>query len=223
MTKNITAVAALVALGPFALSSLVLGRGTDSTDAAPAPAISVTTAVAVPEAVAGDPVRVAVSSTPRVSVSGADSEDRTRLDEALAAFRENGLDLPNLEVRFYDDQSECHGHQGLFQQSFTPWRLLICSDLQFVPTHELAHAWEAATLTDDDRDRYVEARGLITWADPAVAWSDRGVEEVAFILQQNLTASNPPLDFGDLDRASGRLRADHRPTVASEHRGMSCR
>jgi hypothetical protein len=191
MTKIITAAAAVVTLALFALASLVHRGGTDSTAVASTPTVLVTTAVAVPALAAGDPVRVAVGPSPSVSVSGADSEDRTRLDEALAAFRENGLDLPDLEVRFYDDQSKCHGHQGLFQQSFSPWRLLICSDLQFVPTHELAHAWEAATLTDDDRARYVEARGLTTWDDPDVVWDERGIEEVAFILQQNLTATNP--------------------------------
>jgi hypothetical protein len=193
MTKIITAVAAVVTLGLFALGSLVLGGRSDTTDAASAPAAPATAAIAAPAVVINVLAQVAVRSTPQVSVSGADSEDRTRLDEALAAFRENDLDLPNLDVRFFDDEAECHGHQGLFQQSFTPWRLLICSDLQFVPTHELAHAWEAATLTDDDRDRYVEARGLTTWDNPDVAWDERGVEDVAFILQQNLTTTNPPL------------------------------
>ena len=125
-------------------------------------------------------------------------------------------------MRFYDDQRGCHGHQGLFQQSFTPWRLLICSNLRFVPTHELAHAWEAANLADDDRVRYVDARGLTTWADPAAAWSDRGVEDVAFVIQQNLTATNPRMTSTTwIERAAAYELITGRPSPLNT-RGMSC-
>ena len=200
MTKILTVALAAVALAVFVIASLVLGGGSDFADGAatlPAPVTAPITAP-VPATIAPVPVisvpdRMAVSSTPRVSVSGADSEDWTRLIEALATFSENGLELPDLEVRFFDDQSECFGHQGLFQTSFTPWRLLICSDLKFVPTHELAHAWEAANLTDDDRDRYVEGRRMTSWDDPDLAWDERAVEDLAFIVQQNLTATSPAL------------------------------
>lgn len=136
---------------------------------------------------------VAVSMTPTVTTVGATAADESALADALARFRSNGLPLPDLDVRFFDDEADCGGHYGLFQQQFTPWRILVCSDLAFVPTHELAHAWEAANLSDEDRDRYLEARGLGTWSDPASPWKERGVEDAAFMIQQNLTVTSAPL------------------------------
>lgn len=69
----------------------------------------------------------------------------------------------------------------------------MCSELAFVLTHELAHAWEAANLTDADRTRYVDVRGLASWNDPADSWKDRGVEDAAFMIQQNLMVSTPSM------------------------------
>jgi hypothetical protein len=134
-----------------------------------------------------------VSLSPRVVVVGADADQRLWLDEALVRFAANGLELPDLEVRFFDDDAACGGHQGLFQQSFTPWRILICSDLEFVATHELAHAWEAANVDDDFRAAYVARRGLPTWNGSGFDWNERGVEDLAFVVQQNLMATDPPL------------------------------
>jgi len=136
---------------------------------------------------------VAVSMTPTVTTVGATAADESALADALARFSSNGLPLPDLDVRFFDDEADCGGHYGLFQQQFTPWRILVCSDLAFVPTHEFAHAWEAANLSDEDRDQYLEARGLGTWSDPAAPWKERGVEDAAFMIQQNLTATSAPL------------------------------
>jgi hypothetical protein len=66
----------------------------------------------------------------------------------------------------------------------------VCSELDFVVTHELAHAWESVTLDEDDRDRYLALRGLSTWDDHSVAWGQRGEEDAAFIVQQNLMSSS---------------------------------
>lgn len=192
MTKYAATITALIPLTPLALAGLVFGGGTWTVDPDTA-----TVAVADPEPIdvsIDGPGPVTVALTPSVAVVGADAEERARLDQALARFRDNGLELPDLTVRFSGHQGDCAGHLGLFEQSVTPWRLSICSELAFVPTHELAHAWEAANLTDDDRARHTLARGLASWNDPGVAWKDRGVEDVAFIIQQNLMATNPPLE-----------------------------
>lgn len=129
-----------------------------------------------------------VSLHPTVVVNGASAEEQGRVDDALARFGAAGLLLPDLEVVFADDVAECGGHDGLFRDRVTPWQVLVCSDLAFVVTHELAHAWEAANLDDDDRAHYTERRGLTTWNSPDVGWGERGVEDMAFMLQQNLMA-----------------------------------
>jgi hypothetical protein len=141
-----------------------------------------------------EPEPAAVSLTPDVTVIGASGEQQVAVDDAVARFRSAGLELPDVEIRFLADEAGCDGHLGLFQRGFTPWRVLVCSDLAFVPTHELAHAWEAANLDDDERARYVEARGMPTWDDRDADWNERGIEDAAFIVQQNLMAKHPNLD-----------------------------
>ena len=170
MTRS-TAVAALTAVvvGGF------LPGGTDS---------------ALP-VVSAPPLAVGVSATPHITVVGAGEAQRATLHDALGRFREHGLDLPDLEVRFSGDQADCHGHVGGFDERRR--RVVVCSELPFVLTHELAHAWAAANLDDTDRDRYLDARGLTTWDDREAPWNERGVEDAAFVIQQNLTATNPPL------------------------------
>ena len=139
------------------------------------------------------PAQVHVSARPNVTAEGGSADQQAHLDEALARFRDHGLELPDLEVRFSDDEAECEGNAGVFENSFTPWRLSICSESSYVPTHELAHAWEAANLDDDARAHYVEARHLTNWNDPAAGWVERGVEDAARMMQQNLMATNPQL------------------------------
>lgn len=124
---------------------------------------------------------------------GADAEQAAHVEEVLARYQRAGLALPDLEIRFDDDPAECRGHDGLFQEQYTPWRVLICSDLPYVFPHELAHAWEAANLTDEARRRYVARFGLTTWDGRDVPWNQRGEEHAAFVIQQNLrdTSADP--------------------------------
>ncbi len=130
--------------------------------------------------------RIDVSTTPRVTVRYGTSAHHQRLDLALARFREAGLALPDLEVVFAGTETSCKGHHGLFQQSHTPWRITICSDVGFVYEHELAHGWLAATMTDEQREGFMDLRGYTVWSDHDVPWNERGIEGVAFIIQQGL-------------------------------------
>jgi hypothetical protein len=134
----------------------------------------------------------AAAPGPVVVVLGA-AADRAAVDQSLARFADNDLTLPDLEIRFSADEADCEGHLGLFLPRSPTWRVVVCSDLPFVVTHELAHAWEAANLSDDERDRYVGARGLTNWNDPGADWNDQGIEDAAFVIQQNLMADRPPV------------------------------
>jgi hypothetical protein len=166
MAKFVTAAAVLVLA--FVASDLHAAPGSD---------VVVVTSIAS---------RPSLSLTPSVDVRGADRAQRAAVDEAVGRFRSAGLELPDIEVVFSDTDVACAGHEGLFERRFDPWRISVCSDLAFVITHELAHAWEASNLDDDDRARYLEARELTTWSDQDVPWDERGGEDAAFIIQQNL-------------------------------------
>jgi hypothetical protein len=147
-----------------------------------------------PSAVDDDP---SVSLRPDMTLRNADADEQVRVEEAAARFRRAGLRLPDVEIVFDDDPARCHGHDGLFQQQFTPWRLTICNGAEYVVTHELAHAWEAANLDDADRQAHVASRGLAGWDSTELSWRERGIEDVALIVQQNLMA-------GTVDVASSR-------------------
>lgn len=145
-----------------------------------------TSGTAASERPLGD--RPGVSLVPSLTIRGADAGQSARVDNAVARFRFAGLQLPALEITFHEDDSACDGHDGMFRPHHVPWRIDVCSDLDFVVPHELAHAWAAANLDDHDRARYVDARGLTNWADTRAPWEERGTEDAAFMVQQNLRA-----------------------------------
>lgn len=198
MTRLAVVVAALtVMLVPAAVTRVLAGSSTGvagEAAATPTPIEEAPHAAAAVVPPVMEPSPVAVSLTPDVTVIGANVEQQVAVHDAVARFRSAGLELPDVEVHFFDDEAGCHGHLGGFQRGFTPWRVLVCSDLAFVPVHEFAHAWEAANLDDNARAHYVAVRGMPTWNDHDVHWSERGIEDAAFIIQQNLMAKNPNLD-----------------------------
>jgi hypothetical protein len=122
---------------------------------------------------------------PAVIVHGASSDQRAWLDDAMARFEAAGLRLPDFEIAF-NDESGCAGHLGGFRRTDDVAHISVCSDLQFVVLHELAHAWLDANVDEAARDRYLRWRRLETWSDHAVPTGQRGVEDAAFVLQQNL-------------------------------------
>lgn len=141
----------------------------------------------IPEAVP----TTAVSLSPLVKLSNGSPYQHRRLREAVANFVELGLPLPDLEVHFAQHTETCHGHLGLFQPQRRPWRITICTDAGVVYEHELAHAWDRANLEDRVRVEFMELRGYSAWSGPSVPWNQRGVEGVAFVIQQGI--SGPPL------------------------------
>lgn len=136
---------------------------------------------------------IRTSLTPAIHVESGTQKQRERLDLALSRFATAGLPLPDLEVRFAQDERACRGHLGLFEQTgATPWRVTYCSTLDFVYEHELAHAWEAANLTDGQRTAFMRQQGYAVWNDTSTAWADRGIEGLAFVVQQVLARQNAP-------------------------------
>lgn len=115
---------------------------------------------------------------------------------ATSAFDAAGLELPAVEIVFSEDERECYGHYGVFQPARDPWRISICSELPFVLVHELAHAWIKANVDEATTKAYIELRNKPTWNSPQHDWRERGVEDAAFIIQQNLMV-RPRCDLTD--------------------------
>jgi hypothetical protein len=132
---------------------------------------------------------------PTYQVTPATTSNEAIIREAVDRFTAAGLDLPSLQIVFSDDERACNGHLGLFESSQQPWRVAICSDLAFVPVHELAHAWIKSNIDQPTRDLYLQVRNKTGWNSPDLDWNERGVEDAAFVIQQNLTANHT----GELD------------------------
>ena len=130
-------------------------------------------------------------SPPSLTVIEASVQQAAELEVAVQRFVNEELTLPELRVRYSPEPDGCYGHLGTFTRTTTPWTITICSDLAFVPTHELAHAWLETNLDTATRRSYLRARHKASWNDKQADWSERGVEDAAFIIQQNLMITPP--------------------------------
>ena len=139
-----------------------------------------------------------------LTIDGGTVDDRARMRLAIRRFDDAGLGLPPLQIVFRDpSDDECHGALGYFSPSRDVWKISICSEIDSVYEHELAHAWERANLSDAQRLRYTTVRELPTWSDQDYDWNQRGMEDVAFVIQQGLAGLPLPPALGD--EATSRL------------------
>ena len=120
-----------------------------------------------------------VDPAPALVVHGASPEHTELLSWATERFTEAGLDLPPLDVSFHNDESTCGGSHGSFREHHDVAIINICNPRDHIILHELAHAWVASEVGDEDRERFMHDLGLISWNDPDVAWSERGTERAA--------------------------------------------
>ena len=136
--------------------------------------------------------------TPALALDGGTPARYARIDLAIRRFADAGLELPPLRIVFRSSTDDCDGAHGRFNPSPEPWLITICSEeIDWVYEHELAHAWERATLTDVQRREFVAFRGLTTWSDKDHEWNGRGIEWVAVVIQQGLAGLALPPTLSD--------------------------
>jgi hypothetical protein len=113
--------------------------------------------------------------------------------DALHRFAEFGLELPpGLEIHFHDDLESCGGHRGLATHGTDLERIDMCRTHQFTLMHEMAHMWAEHTLTDRQRQAFLDERGLRSWRDGA-PWEERGTEHAAHAIAWGLGDRPIPL------------------------------
>ena len=124
-----------------------------------------------------------VPGSPQVAVLGSPAALRLAT-WAVGRFSRVGLELPATELSFHADDAGCGGNLGVAEQG----RIDLCVRLameagpQRIVLHELAHVWEAATLDDECRDRFMALRRLERWVGDEVDWKQRGAEQAAEIV-----------------------------------------
>jgi hypothetical protein len=139
-------------------------------------------------------------------VHNATADDLDRLGEAVMAFVTADLELPGIEIWFHPDREPCNEHHGLFRATSELWQIQFCSsDLDSVYEHELAHAWVAANVGENQRSAFMHLRGLEHWSGRDIPWNERGTEWAAVVIQQGL--SGLPLPPVLSDEAESRLES----------------
>ena len=141
---------------------------------------------------------------PGVVVFAQDPAQRRLAEWAVARFERAELDPPTVEIHFHGSSSWCGGHLGYARGG----RVDVCTILENEMArrnllHELGHIWIDQNVSQADRDRFLELRGLWTWNASTVDWGDRGYEQGAEIMawalgDRILTAQIPQNDAARL-------------------------
>ncbi len=117
---------------------------------------------------------------------------------ALGRYAQAGLELPALNIYFHENNESCKGYSALHRRSEAGSQIDICSTirtpkLEGTILHEMAHAWAAHNLTDQQRQTFIELQGLDAWYDKDASWNERGTEQAAEIIAWGLgETSRPP-------------------------------
>lgn len=103
------------------------------------------------------------------------------VDFALGRFAAQGLELPpDLKIEFHDSVLEIGGREGVYVHSTRSLHMGTLSKRTML--HELAHAWAAHSLTEEQRISFTAYRGLEAWNDHDYPWSERATEHAAEIV-----------------------------------------
>jgi hypothetical protein len=142
------------------------------------------------------PVGLAVSAGGRSPEPGASTLTMTdvtpaqaaMLDWAVGMFDAAGLHLPGLDVVGHDTTEGCYGRRGAHVRVDGRSTIHLCAREtervdEFLYVHELAHAWDAGSLTEERRQEFLTLRGLTEWRnDDPERWHERGAEQAAEIM-----------------------------------------
>jgi hypothetical protein len=127
------------------------------------------------------------------TVTGLSTQEAEVLEWALSLYGEADLAVPPIDVIGHDSRDGCRGHTGYHLRQQGRSTIHICGEYQrdfaeILFLHEIAHAWDLATLSDSGRTAFLELRGLVQWweADGDRPWDELGAEQAAEIITWGL-------------------------------------
>ena len=106
----------------------------------------------------------------------------------IGRYERAGLRLPPLQVYFHDDMSGCRDLVGYYLAQ----RIDLCVDeLDDVTArdtllHEMGHSWVEQNMSETERERFMQLRGLPTWSSQEEFWPFRGWEQAPEIIAWGL-------------------------------------
>jgi hypothetical protein len=107
-------------------------------------------------------------------------EQQELVDWALGRFTESRLDLPEVKIQFHPSSLECLGREGIY--FLKTQSLQMCSLSKRTMLHELAHAWADHAMNSEERQAFIDYRGLESWNARDEAWAQRATEHIAEII-----------------------------------------
>jgi hypothetical protein len=142
---------------------------------------------------------------PRVQIRAATARQRQQVEETLALFDQARLELPPLVIRFSEDPTACEGNLGIYRPRPAGETAIIgiCTKMRLTLVHELAHAWDGHSLTDERRQAFMDHWQLDNWNDKGADWHDRGSENAAHTVAYTLLLEEPSDNPDILDYVCG--------------------
>lgn len=131
---------------------------------------------------------LAAPTQPGHTVIGLSGQEQQVLAWALDLYEQAGLDLPDIDFVGHESFDDCRGGGGLFREEHGRSTIHICGDHprkfdESLFLHEIAHAWDFATLEPSARAAFAELRGLSQWwGDGDREWDELGAEHAAEIV-----------------------------------------
>ena len=138
--------------------------------------VPATTLTVVAPLTSEDPISTE-SSTPASRPALLTDEQSEIIEWAKGRFESAGLVLPDVNFIVHDSISMCDGHVGYYWAETNT--LELCRLDEKTLLHELAHAWANQNLTNEQRETFIELRGLDSWNDQQTEWEDRATEHAA--------------------------------------------
>jgi hypothetical protein len=132
------------------------------------------------------PLGRSTPARPAIGIDGADAGQRNMVEWAIKRFRAAGLAVPPVEIDFHaaGDEAPCSEGGGFYRDG----RIDLCTGVSVnaftrkVTLHEMAHLWADRNMDTEDEQAFLQLRGLDTWNDWHVPWSERGSEQVAEVI-----------------------------------------
>jgi hypothetical protein len=150
----------------------------------------------------------------------------------LERFAAADLPLPRVDsVTFLSCESTCRGRAGLFEGGDDEVAITMCCAAETVCVdqvcstwyqasrhtllHELAHAWMAQHMSEQDKQDFLTLENLDNWSDFTDPWPERGMERaaeaIAFALSGTPASACTPDGPGSQYEEGFRLITDREP------------
>jgi hypothetical protein len=118
-----------------------------------------------------------------VLVYEADAEQVQMTRWAANRFERAGLQVPEVEIHFHRELSDCRGNLGYALAG----RVDLCTDLVDTPArrailHEMGHIWLDQHLSNSERAGFLRLRHVVAWNSSKDPWNLRGYEQGAEVM-----------------------------------------